>query len=452
MSALWSVRAQVALVVALFLGSVLVLLDNAFSVLGLPRRQLQTREMLQGASRALVDAARQVRRPDPETEDQGAKLHAVAEQVLAAFPGAEGGFYLAGPPDRFVGYAFPTGPLGPDPLPLRSDPPPNEMPYIRAQARQSADLPEGESQTQALDVVNSRVVVVTAPVDQTRPARLVAWVMYRLTRLEDLQAEVRRFWLSVGLALAGMALSLGLAVNLTHRLNRQRREQERLRDELRRAEHLAGLGRLLAGVAHEVRTPLAGIRSTVQLWERLPETAQSPDSRAAVVRAVDRLNDLVSRLLYFARSGNEDRRPLSVNQLLTETLTLLEAQAAGQSVTIERDLDPKAPQVLGSANALRQVFLNLATNALQAMPDGGTLRCRTRGQQDRVEVRFADTGPGVAPEDRRHLFEPFFTTRPEGTGLGLALCREIVAQHGGQIELEAQAEGGAAFRLHLPAC
>jgi signal transduction histidine kinase len=277
--------------------------------------------------------------------------------------------------------------------------------------------------------------------------------MYRLTRPEDLQAQVYRFWLSVGLALVGMALSLALAVNLIGTLNRQRREQDRLRDELRRAEHLAALGRLLAGVAHEVRTPLAGIRSTVQLWERLPETAWNPDSRAAVIRAVDRMNDLVSRLLYFARSETEERRPLSVNDLLAETLNLLEAQAAGQSVTIDRDLDPKLPQVLGSANALRQVFLNLATNALQAMPNGGTLRCRTRAQPHRnqVEVQFADTGTGIAPEDRRHLFEPFFTTRPEGTGLGLALCREIVVQHGGQIELETEVEAGAAFRLSLPA-
>jgi signal transduction histidine kinase len=132
-------------------------------------------------------------------------------------------------------------------------------------------------------------------------------------------------------------------------------------------------------------------------------------------------------------------------------LNLLEAQAASQSVVIERDLDPGLPGVSGSATALRQVFLNLATNALQAMPHGGRLHCRTRYDQPNrtVEVWFGDTGPGIAPDVRKHLFEPFFTTRPDGTGLGLALCREIVLQHGGQIELNAEMPG-ANFRVVLP--
>jgi signal transduction histidine kinase len=219
-----------------------------------------------------------------------------------------------------------------------------------------------------------------------------------------------------------------------------------------RTEHLAVLGQLLAGVTHEVRNPLAGIRSTVQLWERLPDTARSPDSMHAVVQAVDRLNEIVSQLLHFARVENVERQPVSVNAVLTETLDLLEAQAAGQSVAIERDLEPSLPNVAGSASALRQVFLNLATNALQVMPQGGRLRCRTRSdaQKRTVEVRVSDTGPGIAPEVRQHLFEPFFTTRPDGTGLGLALCREFVHQHGGRMELES-GDPGATFRVVLPA-
>jgi signal transduction histidine kinase len=220
-----------------------------------------------------------------------------------------------------------------------------------------------------------------------------------------------------------------------------------------RAEHLAVLGQLLAGVAHEIRNPLAGIRSTVQLWERLPDTARSPDSIHAVIQGVDRLNEIVSRLLLFARMGDhEEREPVSVNLVLTETLNLLEAQAASQFITIERDLDISLPSVFGSASALRQVLLNLATNALQAMPQGGRLHCRTRADplKRTVEIRIADTGPGIPPEVRKHLFEPFFTTRPDGTGLGLALCREFVLQHGGRLELEAGGPG-AVFRVALPA-
>jgi signal transduction histidine kinase len=325
-----------------------------------------------------------------------------------------------------------------------------EAPYIRVQARESSSLGRGESQVQVRDVGPSRVAVVTQPAGVERPAKLVAWTMIRLTGPEQLEGRVRRFYVSVGLALGGMALSMILMVNLGRTLSRQRREQERLRDELRRSERLAALGTLLAGVAHEVRNPLAGIRSTVQLWERLPETARSPDSMAAVIQAVDRLNEIVSRLLYFARADTSERQPVSVNDAITDTLNLLDAQAAGQGVVVQRDLAPDLPRVSGSAGALRQVFLNLATNALQAMPQGGTMRCSTRVSNHKVEVTVADSGPGIPSEDRQHLFEPFFTTRHEGTGLGLALCREIVTQHEGQIEVESSEGQGVAVRIWLP--
>jgi signal transduction histidine kinase len=219
-----------------------------------------------------------------------------------------------------------------------------------------------------------------------------------------------------------------------------------------RAEHLAVLGKLLAGVAHEVRNPLAGMRSTIQLWERLPDTARSPDSIRAVVEGVDRLNEIVSRLLLFSRTGDDNERQIvSLNSVLTETFNLLEAHATSQSVVIERDLDPNLPSVCGSASALRQVFLNLATNALQSMPQGGRLHCRARydPQNRMVEIRVTDTGPGIPADARNHLFEPFFTTRPDGTGLGLAICREFILQHGGQIGSEA-GRPGATFWVVLP--
>jgi signal transduction histidine kinase len=141
-----------------------------------------------------------------------------------------------------------------------------------------------------------------------------------------------------------------------------------------------------------------------------------------------------------------------VNQILTTTFTLLEAQAKDQGVTLELDVQSALPAVFGSVEALRQVFLNLATNGLQAMPKGGCLRGRSRllPQDQEIEVRMADTGPGVSAEDQKHLFEPFFTTRPEGTGLGLALCREIIEQHDGRIDLITEDGFGATFRVVLP--
>ena len=144
---------------------------------------------------------------------------------------------------------------------------------------------------------------------------------------------------------------------------------------------------------------------------------------------------------------------MDLNRVPAECLALVQAQAAGQGVAVERDLDPGLPPVSGSANALRQVVLNLLTNALRAMPSGGALRCSTRyrRQGSAVELWVADTGPGISAEDRRHLFEPFFTTRPDGTGLGLALCREIILGHGGRIELESSSASGTTFLVVLPA-
>jgi signal transduction histidine kinase len=478
----WSIRLQTALVIALFLGSLATVLFSAVQTLLLPQREFEMRDRLRQASQRMADAA------EPELRALGAeggrpfevlndKLRAISNRVLAAFPGVEGGFYLGATLDRFAGYGFPTehpdSPSAPgNPPPVHEDqhappakgkahplpahrgdePPPREAPFILVQVKHSLDLDPGEFQFDVRTVGPSRVAIVTEPVGVDRPARLATWTMFRLVSPESQERQLRRYQVSTGLALGGIALAVLLTWNLGRTLKHQRLAQERLRDQLRRSEHLAALGKLLAGVAHEVRNPLAGIRSTVQLWERLPDTARSPDSIHAVTRAVDRLNEIVGRLLYFSRVDNAERQPVAVNSVLTETLNLLEAQAASQAVAIERDLCPSLPSVNGSASALRQVFLNLATNALQAMPQGGRLGCSSRheGEKRTVEVRFTDTGPGISPDVRKHLFEPFFTTRPDGTGLGLALCREIVVQHGGQIELEPGGPG-AAFRVVLPA-
>jgi signal transduction histidine kinase len=426
----------------------------------------------------------------PDELDQ--RLRGLTERCLSNRPRMEGGFYLA-QIDRFAGFAYPTRlvppaeeepdtaplkgskhkgpkgkgpkgkgpkhkgpkhkapPKGPTPpgAPLQREPPPLEAPYIRVQARECLTLPLGEpAPVQVRNVEASRVAVVTEPVGADRPARLATWVMVRLT---DPAEQLRRYQAAGTLALGGIVLALVLTANLGRTLRRERQAQAALREELRRSEHLATLGKMLAGVAHEVRNPLAGIRSTVQLWQRLPAQARTPESLAAVLQAVDRLEGLVNRLLYFARAGQEAPGRVDLNAVVAATLELLRAQAHAQGVAYDVRLQDGLPAVAGSAQALQQVVLNLATNALQVMPAGGKLTCTTsqRPGEERVVLCLADTGPGVGPEARAHLFEPFYTTRPDGTGLGLALCREIVLQHGGTIELES-AGPGAAFRVTLP--
>jgi signal transduction histidine kinase len=465
---------QIIPVVLLFLASLATLLFNSFAVLGLSRREARVREEVRAASRRMAEVAAELLRQNPLAEghkmprDLDQELREGSRRALADSPGTEGGFYLGGDFDQFTGYAFPTRsleapPPGPPkagpkrgPAPAGSgeqrEPPPLELPYIRLQAQRSLTQQAGDPPlVEVREVGPSRVVVASEPVGLHRPALAAAWVMVRLTGPEQQQEKARSFQLSTTLALLGLGLALGLSVSLSRTVKAERLRREQLVEDLRRAEHLAALGRLLAGVAHEVRNPLAAIRSTVQLWQRLPDRVRAPDSVAAVLQAVDRLESLVGRLLYFARAGQDQRRPVDVNTLVRETAALLGAKAEAQRVSWELDLEPALPRVGGSPQALHQVVLNLMTNALQAMPDGGRLGCRTAlVPGGRVELLVSDSGPGVSDAARAHLFEPFFTTRPEGTGLGLSLCREIVGHHRGEISLQPGPGPGAVFRVVLP--
>ncbi len=450
----WSTRLQGGVIVALLLGSIGTLLYNTYSAATLPQQELQIRASLQEVSRLMAESANSALRPlPPQTPEQFEELHhvlaSITKEALANFPGIEGGFYLRDA-NRFSGYGFPTaGAMHPAER-SRTDPPPLEAPLIRQQAQQS--LSEPTPLFTVRDVGPSRVMIVTEAIGFERPALAATWAMVRLTGPEQLQSQLRRYKISVGLALAGLALALVLTFTLSQSLARQRSAQEKLTEELRRSEQLASLGKLLAGVAHEIRNPLAGIRSTIQLWQRIPDQAHIMGSVDAVVQATDRLNEILTRLLHFARAEHADRRPIQMNELVTETFKLLEAQADAQAVSLDLDLQQGLPLLLGSPTALRQALLNLTTNALQAMPNGGRLSCKTREQKQAraVEITITDTGLGILSKDRTHLFEPFFTTRPEGTGLGLALCREIILQHGGIIELVDQPSAGAMFRVVLP--
>lgn len=452
MSYAWNTKVQAGLAIVLFLGALGTLLYNASSAITVPQRELELRASLEQATQLLAESAESVLPTFPlhnpnEIDHLHRALSAVADRVLAKFSGVEGGFYLADL-DRFSAYSFPTAdPRHPIEL-HRTDPPPLETPLIRLQASHS--LGERIPLFIVQDVGPSRVMVVTEAVGATRPAHAASWTMVRLTGPEQLHSRLQSYQVSVALALAGLALSLALTFTLTRSLAGQRAAQERLREELRRSEQLAALGKLVAGVAHEIRNPLAGIRSTIQLWQRMQDPVHILSSVDTVLHATERLNAILTRLLHFAKTEQSERHPVQINELVDETNKLIEAQGHAQGVKFECHLEPGLPFIMGDQTSLLQVLLNLATNALQAMPDGGILSWQTRHDTitHMVEVIVTDTGPGVSEQDRKHLFEPFFTTRQEGTGLGLALCREIVVQHGGLIEL--LPETGATFRLRIP--
>lgn len=435
---------QAGVAITLFCGSLSILMYNAFTTGLLPQRERALQTQLEEATHEMADAAHSVQKQVVNREELDRLLTEVTNRVLENAPDVEGGFYLKDG-DRFGGYGFPTSRLHHPSNWRRTDPPPLETSLIRAQAQRS--MVEHQTLVTIQTVGPSRVMVATAVVGQEQAIKMAVWTMMRLSGPKQLQTQLRNYQLSVGLALAGFALALVMMWHLSRSLVRQRQAEGQLRDELRRAEQLATLGRLLAGVAHEIRNPLAAIRSTIQLWQRQPNPATMEGAIETVMQETERMNGILTRLLQFVRADHMERQAIHMNGLIADTMKLFEAQAATQNIEIILDLFPELPAVSGSEAAIRQVLQNLVTNAFQAMPTGGRLLCRTRSVPSGIEIDITDTGPGITEHDRQHLFEPFFTTRSEGTGLGLALCREIMAQHDGTIDLQANTKPGATVVL-----
>ena len=296
------------------------------------------------------------------------------------------------------------------------------------------------------------VAIRTAPLVIDNRVAGATWVMTRLVDPLFVDRSLQGYRLAAGLALGGVALAFALTAGLARTVRRQAIERDRLQAELRRSERLIAMGKLLAGVAHEVRNPLAGIRSTAQLWQR-GVVGLDEESLGGLVHEVDRLEEIVFRLLQFSRADAQDLTPGDLNAVMTEAARLASVTANDKGVRVEVDLDARLPPVAMAPPALLQVFRNLTTNAIQAMAAGGTLRLASRKDPSRhaILATVTDTGPGLEPETLKHLFEPFFTTKAEGAGLGLAIAREIALAHRGDLRAANRGDGtGAVFSLTLP--
>jgi signal transduction histidine kinase len=244
---------------------------------------------------------------------------------------------------------------------------------------------------------------------------------------------------------------------------RQVRLHGEKRDLSRRAqmaEKLAAVGTMTAGLSHEIRNPLNAAALQLSVLERrlqrLPKETQPPllEPLTVVKDEIRRLDHILEDFLQFARPREFAARMVDVATVVNRVLDLLGAQADRRGVRLERALDA-VPPVAGDEERLRQVFVNLGLNALEAVKDGGLVRvsCRlapTPEPDPAVEVLVDDDGAGVRPEARDRIFEPFFTTKAKGSGLGLSIVHAIVTQHGGRLRVEDSPEGGARFVVSLP--
>lgn len=228
----------------------------------------------------------------------------------------------------------------------------------------------------------------------------------------------------------------------------------KLEETLQQSEKLSSIGLLAAGVAHEVNTPLTGVSSYTQmLLGMIPETDPKHALLKKVQKQTERASNIASNLLNFSRSGGSaDFVELEVNKLLDDTLQLLEPQMRKSQVDVVRNYASDLPAIFGNAGKLQQVLTNLILNARDAMAEGGSITLETTAGDDEVEIAVTDTGSGIAPENLKKIYDPFFTTKGvgSGTGLGLAVSYGIVQEHSGAIEATSEIGNGTTFRLRFP--
>ncbi len=253
--------------------------------------------------------------------------------------------------------------------------------------------------------------------------------------------------------------------SMLNQLDQSEQELKRLHaEQLKRADRLATIGELAAGIAHEIKNPLAGIAGATQILDREfgEEDPRWPVTQE-ILKLIERLDSTIRDLLDFASPSEPEMVPTDIGELVKKTLFLIEGmpERKEHGVEVDLDLDPDVPEVPTDPDLIRQVFLNMAVNAVQAMPEGGTLTISSRSSadpargdvhpaEDYVVVSFTDTGQGIEEDEIKSIFTPFFTTKAQGTGLGLSITMRIVEQHGGYITVESKPGAGTVFRIYLP--
>jgi two-component system sensor histidine kinase PilS (NtrC family) len=219
---------------------------------------------------------------------------------------------------------------------------------------------------------------------------------------------------------------------------------------MRAADRLASLGRMAANIAHEIRNPLASLSGAIEVLASGPSDETRERLGQIVLKETGRLNDIIREFLEYARPAPLTRDAVNVAELIDEVLVLLEHRVTPGTLKTVREFPPVLAWSV-DRQQFRQAVWNLCLNAVQAMPEGGELRVTMAVVAGRLRLRVSDSGEGIAREDLAHIFEPFFSTKPDGTGLGLALVHRIVQEHGGDLDVQSRPGLGSTFTLTLPA-
>ncbi len=245
---------------------------------------------------------------------------------------------------------------------------------------------------------------------------------------------------------------------LSEIMEQKAREVRKTQEQYMHTEKLASLGRMVAGVAHELNSPLTGIIIFAQLLlKRVPaDNKQDKDDLEVIIQQAEKCSNIIAVLLGYSRAIPSEKVDLDVNKTIDSALNILQNQARFHNMSITKELNPDLPRIAGDPSQLEQVFINLLINAADALEGKGKVFIKSKriseDDNDLVEIEFTDSGPGIPEGNIDTIFEPFFTTKPEGkgTGLGLAVSRGIIQKMGGRITVRNKPDAGASFLIHLP--
>lgn len=401
-------------------------------------------------------------------------LKGITATVLEAFPGIKGGMYLPAE-DAVAGYAYPTAEEESEAQPGLSG---MEWDLVRTLAVRAA---ETEGMVSDSDWENQDLITVTA----VRSNGMVLWTLLRVPVLRYPLIGSHRWWF-VALGLSTL-LGVGGIVSIWYRLhsgirsiqqglrrleddfsfrlpsvpgdlgrvardiNLMAERRMALEQKLRQQDRLAALGKVVSGLAHEVRNPLNSIKLTLQLLERrLKRGVAASTEVAECLQEIDRLDLMVERLLAFGRPVMTHRQLQDVAPVITQAVKMVHEPMRKKGVRIELRLPAKKLQADIDAPQIVQVLINLLLNAVDASPPAGLVTIEAAREEDRVSIRVTDRGSRIPDEVRPHVFDAYYTTKENGSGLGLAVSREIAANHGGSLQFES-ANSDTTFILTLPA-
>jgi signal transduction histidine kinase len=401
---------------------------------------------------------------------QDISLRGISQVVLRPYPGVEGGFYENG---EFAGYAFPTH----DNPSAKTDVPSAERSAIEEVVRRA----EASGAAQQLLRGGGELVLVSAA--KIADQNAVAWAMQRRSRQTAtmgrrilLLALVVAALLSVGGTLR-MALALrrgvvqiqsGLTMlekdfnysleegsgelgEITKSINRMAVVRRKLDEELRREDRLRVVGRTVAGFAHEIRNPLNGIRLSMQVLEkRLKSGGVESADMQLVMGEVDRMDALLTDLLAFREKQSVEVAEQGVLPIVERCVELAQPKNEAVKIVVEARKKEFALLACFDSARLTQALLNLLLNAIEASGTKGEILVSVQRSQNTIEIRVQDSGPGLTEEQQRHVFEAFYTTKSNGTGLGLAVSRQLITEMGGELKYLTQTKG-ACFVIILPA-